>query len=252
METPGGRGPFGRYQIRNRKEVEMKITWLGHSGFRIEISDQVLLVDPWLSGNPSFEGQSRDDAIAGVTHVLLSHGHFDHANDVIDIAKERGVPLVGIFDLMGYWEQKHGISTVGFNKGGTVALGEVRVTMVHATHSSSYKGGEGPVYAGSEAGYMIAGEGRTIYFSGDTDVMADMALFEDLHHPEIGILCCGGHFTMDMKRAAYAASRFFNFKTVVPCHYKTFPLLAQSTDDLKAGLPGVEVIDADVMVPFEL
>ena len=63
---------------------------------------------------------------------------------------------------------------------------------------------------------MIAGEGRTIYVSGDTDVMADMAVFEDLHHPEIGILCAGGHFTMDMERAAYAAKRFFNFETVIP------------------------------------
>ena len=86
---------------------------------------------------------------------------------------------------------------------------------------------------------MIAGEGRTIYVSGDTDVMADMAVFEDLHHPEIGILCAGGHFTMDMKRAAYAARKFFNFKTVIPCHYRTFPMLEQSAEALRAELPGV-------------
>jgi L-ascorbate metabolism protein UlaG (beta-lactamase superfamily) len=113
-------------------------------------------------------------------------------------------------------------------------------------------GDDGPVYAGTESGYMIAGEGRTIYFSGDTDVMADMAVYEDLHHPDIGILCAGGHFTMDMERAAYAARKFFNFRTVIPCHYKTFPLLEQSADKLKAGLPGVEVIEPGVMQPIEL
>ena len=107
---------------------------------------------------------------------------------------------------MSFWEEKHGIKTVGFNKGGTVAARRGRASPWSTpTHSSSFAGSEGPVYAGTELGFMIAGEGRTIYFSGDTDVMADMGVFEDLHHPEIGILCAGGHFTMDMERAAFAA-----------------------------------------------
>jgi hypothetical protein len=71
---------------------------------------------------------------------------------------------------------------------------------------------------------MIEGEGRTVYVSGDTDVMADMSVLQDMHAPEIGILCAGGHFTMDMKRAAYAASKLFRFRTVIPVHYRTFPL----------------------------
>nr|MBA3324605.1 MBL fold metallo-hydrolase [Paracoccaceae bacterium] len=37
----------------------MKLTWLGHSGFRIEIADQILLVDPWLSGNPMLPSERR-------------------------------------------------------------------------------------------------------------------------------------------------------------------------------------------------
>ncbi len=99
---------------------------------------------------------------------------------------------------------------------------------------------------------MIAGEGRTIYFSGDTDVMTDMEVFEDLHHPEIGILCAGGHYTMDMARAAYAARRFFNFRVVIPCHYRTFPVLETSAKVLKEGLPGVEVIEPEVLEPIDL
>ncbi|KPQ20581.1 MAG: hypothetical protein HLUCCA24_02075 [Rhodobacteraceae bacterium HLUCCA24] len=99
---------------------------------------------------------------------------------------------------------------------------------------------------------MIAHGGRTIYFSGDTDVMADMKVFNDLHAPEIGILCAGGHFTMDMKRAAYAAKTFFDFKTVIPCHYRTFPILEQSAQALIDGLPGVDVIEPQVMEPIEL
>ncbi len=225
----------------------MKFTWLGHAGFRIEIGDQVLLLDPWLSGNPVFPQDKRAEAIAGATHILLTHGHFDHSADTVALAKELGVPVVGIFDLVAYWEGAEGLSVVGFNKGGTVMLGDVAVTMVHAVHSSSVGTDHGPMYAGAEAGYVLSHGGRSVYVSGDTDVMMDMELIQALHGPEIGILACGGHFTMDMARAAYAAKRFFQFKTVIPCHYKTFPLLAQSAEELVAGLPEVDVKTPAVM-----
>ncbi|MYM56589.1 metal-dependent hydrolase [Thalassovita mangrovi] len=226
----------------------MKIIWLGHSGFRIEIGNQVLLVDPWLTGNPMFPAESRAAATQGATAILVSHGHGDHSADALAISKELGIPILGIYDLMSFWEATEGAKVIGFNKGGTVSVGDVAVTMVNAVHSSSIPGGkDGPIYAGTESGYMIAGEGHTIYFTGDTDVMADMQVFNDLHAPDIGLLCSGGHFTMDMKRAAYAAKTFFDFKTVIPCHYRTFPLLEQSAEALAEALPGVDVIEPQVL-----
>ncbi len=230
----------------------MKIIWLGHSGFRVEIGGEVLLIDPWMTGNPLFPADRRAEAIAGATYVLLTHAHGDHSTDTVAVAKELGIPVVGTYDLVSFWEASEGIKGVGFNKGGTVALGSLKATLVNATHSSSLGGDKGPIYGGTEAGFMIEGEGRTVYVSGDTDVMADMEIFEALHHPEIGILCAGGHFTMDMRRAAYAAKRYFNFKTVIPCHYRTFPILEQSAEVLAAGLPGVDVIEPEVLVPIEL
>ena len=223
----------------------MNITWLGHSGFRIEIGAAVLLIDPWLTGNPMFPAERRAEAVAGVSHVLLTHGHGDHIGDSVAIAKAADVPLVGIYDLVGMLETRDAVKTIGFNKGGTVDLSGARVTMVNASHSSSAEGA-GPV--GSEAGYMIAGEGHVIYVSGDTDIMADMDWMGDLHQPDVGILCAGGHFTMDMARAAYAARRYFNFKTVIPCHYRTFPLPEQSAEVLRQGLPGVAVLEPEVLV----
>lgn len=229
----------------------MKFTWLGHSGFRIEIGDQVLLLDPWLS-NPLFPEERRAEAIVGATHIVLSHGHFDHTGDAVGLAKELDIPIVGIFDLVSFWEASEGIKVVGFNKGGTVMLGDVAVTMVNAVHSSSVGTDHGPMYAGSEAGYVLTHGDRTVYFAGDTDVMMDMELIEDLHHPEIGILPVGGHFTMDITRAAYAVNRFFNFKTLIPCHYKTFPILAQEVDDLVQRLPNTNVVDPVIMETFAL
>ena len=230
----------------------MKIIWLGHSSFRIEIEDQVLVIDPWFGANPSFQGHERATAINGATHVLVSHAHNDHLTDAPDVAKELNIPMVGIYDLMQFIGAREGVQTIGFNKGGTVSLGTVKVTMVAASHSSSVAGPNGPIYGGTESGFMIAGEGKTIYFSGDTDVMADMAVFEALHHPDIGILSIGGHFTMDQHRAAYAAKTFFNFKTIIPCHYRTFPLLEQDAKAMAAALPQVDVIEPEVMQAIEL
>lgn len=223
----------------------MKIIWLGHSGFRIEAADQVLLVDPWLRGNPSFDEARFDEAVEGTTHILVSHGHGDHSGDAPEISRATGAPVVGIYDWVTWVTEAEKIEGIGFNKGGTIALGGVNVTMVHAVHSSSVAVEGRPVYAGHESGYMIEAEGHVIYFMGDTDVMADMALFEELHKPDIGIVPVGGHFTMDPKRAGFACRKFFNFKTVIPCHYRTFPLLAQSAAGMDAG--GAKIVEPEVM-----
>lgn len=230
----------------------MKLTWLGHSGFRMEIEKAVILIDPWITGNPMFPAARRAEAITGATHILLTHGHGDHSADTLAIAKELNIPVVGIYDTVSWWQESEGIAGIGFNKGGTVDLGGAHVTMVPASHSSSLSGPQGPVYAGTESGYMIAGEGHVIYVSGDTTIMADMEWMAEYHRPDIGILCAGGHFTMDMKAAAWAARKYFDFRTVIPCHYRTFPLLEQNAAALKAGLPKVEVIEPEVMEPILL
>ncbi len=230
----------------------MKFVWLGHGSMRIESGDAVLLIDPWLDGNPSFPDAHRGAAIAGVTHILLTHAHFDHISEVLPLTRELGVPVVGQFDLMGYWAESEGIETVGFNKGGTVDLNGVAVTMVPASHSSTLGLPDGPVGVGSEVGFMLKADGTTVYVSGDTDIMADMAWMGEYHAPDVGVLSAGGFFTMDMKATAWAAKKYFSFKTVIPVHYKTFPILEQSADDLIAGLPGVDVKTPEVMEPVEL
>ncbi|MFT7594251.1 MAG: L-ascorbate metabolism protein UlaG (beta-lactamase superfamily) [Paracoccaceae bacterium] len=230
----------------------MKLIWLGHGSFRLETGDLTLLIDPWLTGNPVLPEIAHEAATAGATHILMTHAHFDHSADVVALARKLGIPAVGQYDVMAFWGDNEGIETIGFNKGGTVDLGGAKVSMVNAEHSSTFSTPDGPRAGGSECGFMIATGGKTLYFSGDTDIMADMDWMGDYYKPDIGILSTGGHFTMDMKGAAYAAKRYFNFETVIPAHYRTFPILEQSAKVLADGLPGVQVIEPEVMAVIEI
>ncbi|MEM7176492.1 MAG: metal-dependent hydrolase [Pseudomonadota bacterium] len=225
----------------------MKITWLGHASFRIETSEAVILLDPWLTGNPAFPDAERAGAISGATHVLITHGHGDHASEAVEIAKETGAQVIGIYDWVSWVAEAEGVDGIGYNKGGTVMLGDAAVTMVNAVHSSSVGGENGPIYSGAEAGYFIAVGDVTLYVMGDTDVMADMALFQELHAPTHAIVPIGGHFTMDAKRAAYACKKFFHLKGVIPSHYATFPMLAASADAFVGLMTPVEVMAPAVM-----
>ncbi|ROU03455.1 metal-dependent hydrolase [Histidinibacterium lentulum] len=225
----------------------MKIVWLGHSAFRIEIGGEVLLIDPWLEGNPAFPSDRRAEAISGATHILLTHAHGDHASEVPSVAADTSAPVCCVHELAELWLKPAGVEARAFGKGGTLALDGCTVTMVTAAHSSSLDFLENPPPAGGEAGFVIRGEGRSVYVSGDTDVMADMAQIAARHAPDVGILCCGGHYTMDMEGAAFAAKTYFDFRTVIPCHYGTFPILAQSADPLVQALPGVDVRTPAVM-----
>lgn len=230
----------------------MNITWLGHGSFRIETGDEVLLIDPWLTGNPMLAEDQHGPALAGATRLLLTHGHFDHTADATAISKDAAVPIYGMYELVAALTAQGAVEGAGINMGGTVRFGDTAVSMVPASHSSSMQVDGTARYMGQEAGYIIADGTHTLYLSGDTGITSEMDWIGDYFKPDIGILSAGGHFTMDMKGAAYAARRYFNFKTVIPCHYRTFDLLEQNADALVAGLPGVTVIEPQVMTPITL
>lgn len=230
----------------------MKIIWLGHGSFRIEIEDQVLLIDPWINGNPMMEGQDIEAALAGTTQILVTHGHFDHTQDIVEVSERTGAPVTAMYELAQHLFGLGAKEGHAFNKGGTLSFGDVQVNMVPASHSSSMVVEGRGAYMGAEIGYIIRGEGHCLYMSGDTTVMADMEWIGEYYQPDIGILSAGGYYTMDMKLAAYAAKKYFNFKTVIPGHYRTFPALEQSAAALAAGLPGVDVIEPQVMQAIEI
>jgi L-ascorbate metabolism protein UlaG (beta-lactamase superfamily) len=216
----------------------MKITWFGHSAFRVAFGDAVIMIDPFLSGNPTFDGDAME-AAAGCTHVLLTHGHNDHVGDALAILKATGAQLVSTYEVC-VWLAGQGVENANFtNHGGTVDCGSFTTSVVQAIHSSSSDVDGRITYLGNPAGLIVKPKAPgepVLYHMGDTEIFGDMALINEIHQPKIGIVPIGDRFTMGAKTAALACQRFFQFNTVIPCHYGTFPIIDQTADAFVAAM----------------
>ncbi|ODT76814.1 MAG: metal-dependent hydrolase [Pelagibacterium sp. SCN 64-44] len=226
----------------------MQIHYLGHSAFKVSIEGAVLLFDPFLTGNPKFTG-ARDAMIADVTHVLLTHGHNDHFGDTLDILARTDALLIANPELCHYVQATRPEARVhAMNYGGKRDFGPFSVAMVPAWHSSVYNAPDGrTIPAGNPAGLVITAGGHRLYHMGDTSIFSDMALINELHRPNIGLVPIGDNFTMGPNEAALAVNRYFDFDLVIPCHYATFGLLEPSADGFAAK---VEKSRVEIMAPM--
>lgn len=228
----------------------MKITWFGHSAYRLEIGHSVVMIDPFLTGNPAFKGDA-EAASAGATHVLLTHGHSDHVGDTMAIHQRTGAKVVANFEIC-MWLARQGLKAMDpMNTGGTTMQEDFSVTMTIAFHSSSVMDENGITQdLGLPGGLVITPKAAgkpVVYHMGDTELFSDMALIGELHSPSVAIVPVGDRFTMDGKRGAIAVRRFLpSVTTAIPCHFGTFPMIAPDSSAFEAAMVGG---DAKVLVP---
>ena len=219
------------------------IRWLGHAAFLITTAQgKIICIDPFIVGNPLCP-ISVDD-IARANLVLVTHDHFDHVGNAVDIAKKTGATLVAqpetaarLISELGLPAERVPNFSQGMNIGGTAVFDGIAITMTQAFHSSQ---------TASNTGFIIKLEdGFTVYHAGDTGIFATMRLLGELYPIDLALLPIGSVFTMDPFQAAKALT-LLSPKKAVPMHYKTFPILEQSADRFvqlaKTEAPGVEVI----------
>jgi L-ascorbate metabolism protein UlaG (beta-lactamase superfamily) len=209
-----------------------RLTWLGHSTLRITTpSGKVIVIDPWVQTNPMCPEPLKK--FERLETMLITHGHFDHIADAVALGKQFKPQIVAIFETCAWLESKGVSNTNGMNKGGTLRVGEIEVTMVNAIHSCGIQDGDKIVYGGEACGYIVRlPGGLTIYHAGDTAVFGDMKLIGELYSPDLALLPIGDHFTMGSREAAMAI-RLLGVRQVVPMHFGTFPALVGRPEELR-------------------
>jgi L-ascorbate metabolism protein UlaG (beta-lactamase superfamily) len=222
--------------------MSVPLTWLGHASFRLDSpGGKRIYVDPFLTGNPKCPAAEKEPE--RIDLIAITHGHGDHVGDTVELAKRFSCPVIALVELRGWLGDQgvpeHPTVPEGPNKGGTVEVDGVKLTLTDANHSSSSSDGS---YVGEPAGIVLELEdGFTIYFAGDTNVFASMQLIGRIYEPDVAVLPIGDHYTMGPREAALALE-LLGVKRCVPCHYGTFPLLKGTPDELRKLAPDVEVI----------
>ncbi|MDP4170603.1 MAG: metal-dependent hydrolase [Bacillota bacterium] len=197
----------------------LHMSWLGFGAFYIITPGGMkILIDPWVGNNPLFPAEFKD-TILDCDIILLTHGHRDHAEDAVDLAKQTGATVVAGWELAQLLLQRGVEKVMPINKGGTRALGEISVTAVYADHSGAFVENGNILYGGDAMGYVIRLEnGFTLYHAGDTNVFGDMALISELYEPDAAVLPIGDVYTMGPREAAKAAE-LLQIKEVIPMHF---------------------------------
>ncbi|HIJ82522.1 MAG TPA: metal-dependent hydrolase [Desulfuromonadales bacterium] len=227
------------------------ITWYGHSAFKVTTpGGKVLLIDPWLANPANPQGKELLAGLDKADQILLTHAHGDHIGNTVEIAKKTGAKLVASNDLMkalvkyaDFPAKQADFSGTG-NTGGMVTLlgGEVKITFVHALHSSGLEYDDkmgvpkSLAYAGNPGGFLIAiTNGPTIYHTGDTDLFGEMKFIGGSASVDVMMACIGDKFTMGPDRAA-AAVELVNPNMVIPMHFGTYAALTGTPEAFELAL----------------
>jgi L-ascorbate metabolism protein UlaG (beta-lactamase superfamily) len=220
----------------------MDIRFLGHACFTLSDGDATVLIDPFLSGNPKAAISAED---VSATTILLTHGHGDHFGDTVDIAKRTEAPVVAIVEIANELGEE-GLDVRDPNLGGTVKFDWGWVKLVPAWHTSTTPKGT----SNTPAGLVVNFKDTIVYHVGDTSLFSDLQLVGKRNPIDVALMCIGGHYTMDRVDAVEAA-QLIGAKTVIPCHYNTFPPIETDAEAFKSDVESATGSNVVVLEPGE-
>jgi L-ascorbate metabolism protein UlaG (beta-lactamase superfamily) len=220
----------------------MEVQFLGHACFTLTDGSTTILIDPFLTGNPKGAIAAED---VPATAILLTHGHQDHYGDTVAIAKRTGASVTAITELAGEIGEE-GVEVNDPNMGGTVKFDWGWVKLVPAWHTSTTPNGT----VSTPAGLLINFDDTIVYHLGDTCLFSDLQLVGKHHPIDIALMCIGGHYTMDRHDAVDAAA-LVGAKTVIPCHYNTFPPIEADAGAFKSDVESATDSSVVVLDPGE-
>lgn len=196
------------------------LTWLGHACWLLRTDRHSILLDPFLTGNPT-AAIGADEVPADF--ILVSHGHGDHVGDTASIAHRTGATVIAMYEITQWLEKHHHVkNSIGMNLGGAVDLPFGRLKMTLAHHSSTLPDGSP---GGNPCGFLLELDGRRVYFACDTALFGDMQWI-GRGGLDAAILPIGDLFTMG-PADSLEATKLLRPRKVLPSHYNTWPPIAQ-------------------------
>lgn len=198
---------------------EIKINWLGNSGFLIKNS-KIIYIDPY---NIKEENEKAD-------FIFLTHSHYDHCS-VADIQKilKSGTKIIapaGCQSKIVRFDIPIDIQLVEI--GNEINLGEIKISVLPAYNIDK------PFHSKDEqwVGYLLKIKNFLIYHAGDTDLIPEMQKLTG-HNQEnrkfLALLPVGGRFTMSAEEASESA-KLIKPDFAIPMHYGS---VSGTIDDAK-------------------
>ncbi|AMD29631.1 hypothetical protein Nps_00720 [Candidatus Nanopusillus acidilobi] len=216
------------------------VKWIGHSCFLIKSTYGNILIDPFIKQNPKAKYEQSD--LEDIDIILVTHAHFDHLGDTIELAQNTDIKVISVFEIAKYLE-KFGIKTTGLNFGGRTVHNNIEIYLFPAVHTSSITDeNDNILWLGNPGSFVIKVDDRIIYHAGDTMVFEDMKLIPRIvGNIDLALLPIGGHYTMDINQALIAIE-YLKPKNVIPMHYNTFYNIETKPEVLKEKAKDTNVI----------